>query len=110
MKFYDDLYVGESIKKVNNVKWKLRTGAGQFQIYIISLSHSSDQLDIFHCSILKQKHFNRKDLYIVGLASSKPEAWQLVGKMLADTIAAGMEGNIKGYLLKRISESEGGRI
>ena len=44
----------------------------------------------------------------MGLAKDKPEAWQLVGKMLADTLLAGMEGDIKGYLLKKAAETEGG--
>lgn len=108
MKFYRRLYVGESVKKVNKVKWKLYTGAGQFQIYLIALSNTSDQLDIFHCSLLKQKHFDRKSLCIVGLAGDKGEAYQLVGKMLADTLADGMGGNIKDYLLKHSEQIKGG--
>lgn len=108
MKFYRRLYVGESVKKVNKVKWKLYTGAGQFQIYLITLSNSSDQLDIFHCSQLKQKHFDRRNLYVVGLANDRGEAYQLVGKMLADTLRSGMGGDIKGYLLAQIRQSEGG--
>lgn len=108
MKFYRRLYVGESVKKVNRVKWKLYTGAGQFQIYLIALSNSSDQLDIFHCSLLKQKHFDRKHLYVVGLAGDRGEAYQLVGKMLADTLENGMGGDIKGYLLSQIEPVKGG--
>lgn len=105
MKFDRRLYVGESVKKVNRVKWKLFTGAGQFQVYLIALSNNSDQLDIMHCSMLKQKHFDRKSLYVVGIANSKAEAYQLVGKMLADTLQAGMDGDIKGYLLQRRSQA-----
>ena len=108
MKYYHDLYVSDSIQKVNKVKWKIRTGAGLLDIYIISLSENSDQLDIIHGGLLKQRAYRKKDLYIVGLAKDKPEAWQLVGKMLADTLLAGMEGDIKGYLLKKAAETEGG--
>lgn len=104
MKFYRRLYVGESVKKVKRVKWKLYMGAGQFRVYLIALSNSSDQLDIFHCSLLKQKHFDRKNLYVVGLAGDKGEAYQLVGRMLADTLESGMGGDIKGYLLSRIGQ------
>lgn len=100
MEFYQNLYVGESVRKVNTVKRKLRTGAGQFSVYLIALSHNSDQLDIFHCALLKQKYFDRKNLYIVGIAGSKGEAFQLVGKMLGETLLDGMEGDIKGYLRK----------
>ena len=80
-------------------------GAGQFQIYVIALSQNNAQLDIFHCALLKQKHFDKKNLYVVGVAKDKGEAYQLVGKMLADTLAAGMEGDIKGYLLKTAGQA-----
>ena len=53
MKFYRRLYVGPSIRNVNKIKWKLLTGRGQLGIYLISLSRTSDQLDIFHCALLK---------------------------------------------------------
>lgn len=107
MKFYRRLYVGESIRKVNRVKWKLCVGAGQFQVYLITLSGTTDQLDIFHCAMLKQKHLDRKALYVVGIAGNKGEAYQLVGKMLADTLAAGMGGDIKRYLLSMSAKRKG---
>lgn len=108
MKFYRRLYVGKSIKKVNRVKWKLYTGAGQFGVYLICLSQNRDQLDIFHASQLKQKLIDKKKLRIVGLAGNKGEAYQLVGKMLADTLENGMEGDIKGYLQKGFGSGGGG--
>lgn len=108
MKFYRRLYVGKSVRKVNTVKWKLKAGAGQFCVYLITISRGRDQLDIFHCSLLKQKHFDRKQLYVVGIAADMGEAYQLVGRMLADTLQAGMEGDIKGYLLSQAKSRRGG--
>lgn len=108
MKFYRALYVGDSIKKVNKIKWKLYFGAGQFSVYLICLANNRDQLDIIHCSQLQQKYFDKKRLRIVGLAQSKGEAYRLVGKMLADTLENGMEGDIKGYLQKGFGPEEGG--
>lgn len=108
MKFYRGLYVGPSVKKLNTVKMKLKIGAGQFSIYLIAFSRNSDQLDIFHSGLLKQKYFDRKDLYVVGIAGSKGEAYQLVGKMLGDAMAAGMNGDIKGYLIQNGVPAERG--
>ena len=108
MKYYRRLYVGESIQNVKNVKFKLAVGAGQFQVWLIALAKNSDQLDIFHCAELKQKCYDKKNLCVVCLAGSKDEAFQLVGKMLADTLAAGMEGDIKGYLVKNFEKTKGG--
>ena len=100
MEFYRRLYVGESVKKVNTVKRKLRTGAGQFSVYLICLANNRDQLEIFHSGLLKQKAFPRKDLCVVGIAGSKEEAYRLVGKILAETLQAGMAGEMKQYLLQ----------
>lgn len=108
MKFYRRLYVGPSIRNVNKIKWKLLTGRGQFGIYLIALSHTSDQLDIFHCALLKQKYFDKKALQIVGIAEGREEAVSLVEQMLQDTIDAGMEADIKGYLLKTFTSGKGG--
>lgn len=81
MKFYRHLYVSESIRNPEKVKWKLRANAGQFSIYIIALAKSDDQLDIFHCALLQQKFYDKEDLFIVGLAASYTEAVDMVVAM-----------------------------
>lgn len=108
MKFYRNLYVGSSVKNVNRVKWKLLTGAGQFGIYVISISHTSDQLDIFHCAMLKQKSFGKKSLAVAGIAGDMGEAYGLVEKMVQDALAAGFEGNVKAYLTETFRSGKGG--
>ena len=81
MKFDRHLYVSDSIRNLEKVKWKLRHNAGQITIYIIALAKSDDQLDIFHCSLLQQRFYDKKDLFVVGLAdwhaSKKEEAGYL---------------------------------
>ena len=94
MKFYRRLYVGPSIRNVNKIKWKLLTGRGQ--------------LDIFHCALLKQKYFDKKALQVVGIAEGREEAIFLVQQMLQDTMDAGMETDIKGYLQKTFTSGKGG--
>ncbi len=108
MKFYRRLYVGPSIRNVNKIKWKLLTGRGQLGIYLSSLSRTSDQLDIFHCALLKQKYFDKKALQVVGIAEGREEAIFLVQQMLQDTMDAGMETDIKGYLQKTFTSGKGG--
>lgn len=108
MKFYRNLYVGASVKNINKVKWKLLTGAGQFGIYVISLSHTTDQLDIFHCAMLKQRSFDKKSLAVVGIAGSMGEAYGLVEKMVQDALAAGLEGDVKAYLAGTFCSRKGG--
>ena len=66
MKFIDNLYVSKSIKNVKRVIWKMRRNIGQIKVYITTLSkHPTDQLDIYHCSILQQKFFRLDEDFIV---------------------------------------------
>ena len=70
MKWYDDLYVGESIvHKTNKIKWKIRHNAGQINIYVITLaSGEKNLLDIIPSHELLQKGYPKKQLYVIGLA------------------------------------------
>ena len=65
MKWYDDLYVGESIvHKTNKIKWKIRHNAGQINIYVITLaSGEKNLLDIIPSHELLQKGYPKKQLY-----------------------------------------------
>lgn len=102
MKFYRKLYVSDSIKEPEKVKWKLQHNAGQFSIYLITLSQSEDQLDIFHSGLLKQGCYDSKDLFVVGLASSHGEAVDMVVKM-AEKVAQETGGaDLKGYILNSV--------
>ncbi len=81
MKFYKNLYVGESITNPNKVKWKLRRNAGQFKVYIIALAQGDGQLEIYHCAFLQQKYYRKYPPYIIGIAGGYDEAVELVIKI-----------------------------
>lgn len=81
MKFYKNLYVGESITNPNKVKWKLRRNAGQFQVYVIALAQGDGQLEIYHCAFLQQKYYKKNPPYIIGIAGKYEEAVELVIKI-----------------------------
>ena len=103
MKFYDSLYLSESIEKPNRAKRRLFFGVGCSGLYVISLARNTDQLDIFSAALLKQKYFDKRSLVIVGIAAGRQEAVGLVEQMLRDAGAAGKEGDIKGYLLEEMA-------
>ena len=87
MKWYDDLYVGESIRhKVNNIKWKIEHNAGQINMYVIALaSNPQNLLDIIPAQELMQKGYPKQDIYVIGLACGMKEA-QLVVKQIIDEV------------------------
>lgn len=101
MKFIKQLYVSNSIKNVNRVIWKLQHNVGQIKVYIISISnHPSDQLDIYHCSVLQQKYFHKdKDFTIVAITSSHEEAVEFVQHAVEDCLKVRGDCNLKEYLL-----------
>ena len=98
MKFYKNLYVGESIKKPNKVKRKLRRNAGQFQVYVIALAGGRDQLEIYHCAFLQQKYYRYHPTYIIGIAGGYEEAVDLVVKITEAALRETGRPDLKKYL------------
>ena len=85
MYFYRDMYCDETLKaKKKRILRKLRMNAGQWSVYTISLASGNDLFDIMHCANFKQKHYDRTNLYILGIASSYQEATKLVQEMVID--------------------------
>ena len=76
MKWYEDLYVGESIvHKTSRVKQKILHNTLQINIYVITLaSNPKNLLDIIPSNELLQKGYPKKNLHVVGLAKGYDEA------------------------------------
>lgn len=98
MKFYRHLYVGESIKKPNKVKWKLRHRAGQLKIYVIALAGGDDQLEIYHCAFLQQKYYKDHPPFIIGIAGGYEEAVDIVVEITQAALKETGSPNLKKYL------------
>ena len=97
--FAKKLYIGESIKKPGVVKWKLRHGAGQLFIFVITASQiSSGQLEITHCAFLKQKYYKKHPAFVYGIAGSYKEALDIIVKVSGEALENGMPGDLKTYL------------
>lgn len=100
MQWYRKLYVGEGIKSKGSVVRKIRTGAGQIGIFVITLaSNPRDLLDIMDSIYLMQPWYHKnKDLMIVGIARGYGEAVELAVQILecvyADTGAFGVRDYI----------------
>lgn len=104
MRFYKKLYVGESIKDLKRVKWKLRVGAGQFDVHLITISQNGDnQLECFHNGLLKQKFFRKQKHYVVGIAGNADEALTLIKQITEDCVKTTKTANIKAFLLNELS-------
>lgn len=101
MKFYKNLYIGETIKDAKKVKRKLITGAGQLGIYVITLCKGRDQLEIYHCAFLQQKYYRKNPPFIVGIAGGYDEAVEIVRKIAEEAYASNGNCDLKKYILDR---------
>ena len=101
MRFRSELYVGETIRDPEKVKWKLEHNAGQFSVYVIAIAASEgDQLDIIHCGYLKQRFFDTENMLVVGLASSRQEAVGIVTEIAEQVVRETGGADLRGYLLR----------
>ena len=57
IQFYDQLYVGDSIKKPEKIIKKLKKNAGQLNIYIITPAKGNDLLEIIHAGFHRRIFF-----------------------------------------------------
>lgn len=99
MRFLKEMYVGEGIKNKQKVMWKLKHGAGMVDIYVISLSNGSDQLDCTKCSYFKQKAIRDSVGIVVGLAKGYSEAQKLIVSMIEESLQETGSANVKEYLI-----------
>jgi hypothetical protein len=87
MKWYRDLYVGDSITdRKNIIKWKIAHNAGLVNIYVITFAaNGQDLLDIIPTWVLMQKHFPRDKVKIIGIARGYMEALEVVRRIVDET-------------------------
>ena len=91
MKWYDDLYVGESIvHKTNKIKWKIRHNAGQINIYVITLASGE-----------KQKGYPKKQLYVIGLAKGYDEAVEVAASVIDEVYRQTGAFEVASYLREK---------
>ena len=82
MYIYKDFVTDEALaSKKRSVLRKLWMNIGQIDIYLIFLNSGEDQFDIIHTGVLKQKHYPKKDLYLLGAAKGWESAALLSGQL-----------------------------
>lgn len=104
MKFYKNLYIGDSIKKPNKIKRRLKNHAKQLKIYVIILSPGADQLEICHSILLGQPFYKKKENrpYIIGIAGDYDEAVALVCRIASEAVSKNGNADLKSYLFSEV--------
>jgi hypothetical protein len=103
LSFHKKLYVGDRIKHVNRVKWKLVHGVGQLDVYVICICPGADQLEIMHSAFLKQQYYRDHPPFVVGIASGYDDALVLLEKIVRNVLNETGDVLLKEYFLRDAS-------
>lgn len=105
MYFYKNLLTGPGIptRSIPRIKWKLRHNAGQFTMYVLmlcpgSFTKNGNQLEICHCVNFQQKYYRENPPWILGIAHRKADAYEIVRKLVRESLEQTGEADIIRYL------------
>ena len=88
--WYDNMYYGQSVSG-HKFRTKIKVSAGRegFNTYLLTIPEGDcNMLDIIHSTELKQPVYDGHTKYVVGIASGKDEAINLVKNIIEDCYKA----------------------
>lgn len=100
MKWYRHLYMGEQARKNRyRIIGKIRHNKLQMDVYVITLaSNPSDLLDIYPSYVLRQKHFQKQEYLVVGIAKGYEEAVEVAAKIVTEVYTKTGTFGIREYI------------
>lgn len=98
MKFYKNLYVGDTIKKPAKIRRKLKKYAKLPNIYVIAYMQENNQLEIYHSLLMQQWYYKEHPPYIIGIAGSQEEAIDLIRQITENAIHKTGQADLISYL------------
>lgn len=98
MKFYKNLYIGNTVKKPNKLIKQLKKNKLKFHVYLIIYNQPLNRLEILNSVFLHQWFYKESDIYIIGISLSKEEAFDLMNDITQDTVSATNTADIIEYL------------
>ncbi len=104
MKWYEDLFVGESVTgKIKKIKWKIEHNAGMLHTYIITFpSNEENLLDIIPTrELLQKRDILRRICNIIAVAGNYDEALLLACDIVKETYENTGKTDVKSYLKSR---------
>lgn len=100
--FSPKLYIGEGVKDVERVKWKLRHAAGCVSVFLLSEApENRGELAVIHAGFLTQDYYRTHPLKVYGIAHGAQEARALLVKISDEACENGYPGQLKAWLDKR---------
>ena len=106
MRVYNNLYVGDTVKKPERLIKKLKKHKKLSGFYVIAFDGETTDLSIYQSLMLTQWYYKENPpVCIVGLANSKEEAFALIEQIAAETLAATGQVSLVEYLSRTDPES-----
>lgn len=104
MRFYDDLYVGDKAAgKIDKILKAISDRKIVYDVYLITTADNPmDNLDIYQANIFLQKHFDNKDLLVVGIAKGKAESRELLARIIRDCYNETGDYKLRDYFISKM--------
>lgn len=99
MKFYKNLYIGDTVKKPERLIKKLKRHQCKPGFFVIAYMKDTARLEICSSALLAQWYYKENPpACVVGLANGKEEALALIEKMAEDALAVTGNASLVEYL------------
>lgn len=98
MKFYKNLYLGDTITNPERIKRKLKLHKKMLSVYIIAYAKENRQLEIYNSLLLQQWYYKENPPYVIGIAGSEEEAYEIIRQMTEEAIQATGKPDLLAYL------------
>ena len=98
MKFYENLYIGDTVKKPEKIKRQLKKYAKLRNVWLITYMAENRQLEIYHSLMLQQYYYKENPPYIIGLAGSNEEAAQIICRIAEESVQKTGQADLVQYL------------
>lgn len=98
MKFYKNLYIGDTIKKPDKIKRKLKKYAKLNNVYLIAYVAENRRLEIYHSLMMQQYYYKENPPYIIGIAGNRDEAAQIICRIAEEAIHETGKADLVEYL------------
>lgn len=98
MKFYKNLYVGDTISNPDKIKRKLKKHAKLLKVYVIVYVEEDRRLEIYHSLMLQQPYYRENPPYVVGIANSQEEANEVICQIAQEAVGRTGRADLVNYL------------
>ena len=98
MKFYKNLYIGNTIKNPGKPRRKLKRHAKLQNVYVIAYMAESGQLSIYHNLMFQQRYYREHQPYVIGIAGNHDEAVEIICRIAEESVRETGRADLVAYL------------